>query len=203
MLEFENEEQQDDERLSPGFLEELHNYMDKEEVKELNINITEDDSFQIVNKEQAGFFIRKIQEARQEAEEINENANKEIERISNKVNAWREQELSKCASTEAYILNLLKNFAEKELSDTDKRSIKLPFGTLAFKKQQDKFDYDDAALLQCLENNKLEDYIQRKPSVKKAELKKTGTVKDGKLYIDGVLIEGIVITPQDDKFEVK
>lgn len=193
---------EEDERLSFGFLNDLQDFMDSEEVQELNID-TEGQHFKITSREQAGFFIRKVQEVREEAEQINAAAKKELDRLAAKITTWQEKEIARCANAESYIMSLLENFAEEELAGSDKRSLKLPFGTLGFRKQQDKYEYDDKTLLEFLEENKLETYIQRKPSPKKADLKKVGMVKDGSLYVDGVLIKGITITPQEDKFEIK
>lgn len=194
-------EEQDDERLSADFLTELRSFMDESEVSELNINMEE--GFRITSREQAGFFIRKLQEVRAEAEQINNTANGELKRLSDRVNVWREKELKKLEGTLIYLTDLLRSFTESELEGTNKRSLALPFGTLGFRKQQDKYEYDDAQLLTFLEEQKLESYIQRKPSPKKADLKKNGVVKDGKLFIDGVEVSGITITVQEDAFDVK
>lgn len=194
-------EEHDDERLSADFLTELRSFMDETEVKDLNISMEE--GFRITSREQAGFFIRKLQEVRAEAEQINATADGELQRLSHRVNVWKEKELKKLDGSMTYLIDLLRSFAETELEGTNKRSISLPFGTLGFKKQQDKYEYDDAQLLTFLEQQKLEAYIQRKPSAKKADLKKNGVVKDGKLYIDGVEVPGITIITQDDAFDVK
>lgn len=194
--------EEEDERLSSSFLSSLNDFMEVKEVEDLNID-TQDESFRINTKEQAGFFIRKVQEVRNQAANINETADKEIERLSRRINEWRQKELNKCGSAENYLTTMLQDFALNELSGSDKKSIKLPFGTLGFKKQQDKYEYDDAILLAHLQLNEMNDYIQLKPSPKKAELKKIGQVIDGELHVNGTAIPGITVTAQDEKFEVK
>lgn len=192
-----------DEEQESDLLSDLHDFMDAEEVQELNIST--DEGFRITSKEQAGFFVRKLQELRAEADRINKTADTEIKRISTSVNAWREREIKKLSGNEEWLLGLLKEFAQQEVEGTTKRSVSLPFGTLQFKKQQDKFEYDDKSLLKCLkENPKLASYLkQNEPSPMKAEIKKVGTVKDGKLYVDGVEIQGVTVISQPETFDVK
>lgn len=202
-LEFQDQQQgQEDNRLSVEFLSDLHDYMDQTEVQELDID-TEKEGFRISTREQAGFFIRKLQEARAEAEKINATADQEILRLSASVNNWREKELSKCNNVEGYFTTLLQDFAEKELEGSDKKSLKLPFGTLAFKSQQDKYEYDDKALVEYLKQNNITELIRIKEEPNKVELKKNADVQNGKLVYKGKEVAGVTVTPQDPKFEVK
>lgn len=201
-LEFQDHLNQEDERLSVEFLSDLHDYMDQAEVQELNID-TSKESFRINSREQAGFFIRKLQEARAEAEQINLSADKEIQRLSASVNTWREKELNRCNNVEGYIISLLQDFAARELEGSDKKSLKLPFGTLAFKSQQDKYEYDDKVLLDYLKQNKINEFIRIKEEPNKVELKKNTEVQNGKLLYKGKEIAGVTVTPQEPKFEVK
>lgn len=202
-LEFQDHlKDQEDERLSVEFLSDLHDYMDQAEVQELNID-TSKEGFRINSREQAGFFIRKLQEARAEAEQINLSADKEIQRLSASVNTWREKELNRCNNVEGYIISLLQDFAARELEGSDKKSLKLPFGTLAFKSQQDKYEYDDKVLLDYLKQNKINEFIRIKEEPNKVELKKNTEVQNGKLLYKGKEIAGVTVTPQEPKFEVK
>lgn len=195
-------QREEDERLSVDFLESLTDFVDNVEVKELNIDMS-NEAFEITNREQAGFFIRKLQEIREEMDRVNKEAAKETERLQARINAWKEQELKRCQGGEAYMLALLESFAAKELDGTDKKSLKLPYGTLAFTKQQDKFEYDDDALLACLKANNFTDYVRTKEEPNKSELKKVAQVKGDKLYYNDKELDGVTVTPQPTKFSVK
>jgi phage host-nuclease inhibitor protein Gam len=196
------EEREQDSRLSEDFLEGLHDYMDEEEIKELNIQ--DMDTFQIKNKEQANYFIKKIMDVRSEASNINHIADTEITKTKIRVDAWREKELNKLARDEEYITNLLEIFAAKELEGAKKKSLSLPYGSIGFRAQQPEYTYDDKTLLEfLLGHEEYAKFINYKPSTNKTDLKKTATVKDGKLYIDGIEIPGVTVTERDPKFEVK
>lgn len=187
--------------LSVDFLNSLHDFMDQEEVEHLNIQTTE--GFQILDREQAGFFIRKVQDARAQADQIKAEAESERKRLCDQITRWETAELAKCKNGEDYLTSLLKNFADKELDGKSAKTISLPYGKLAFVKQQDSYEYEDATILDFLEKNSMEEFIQRKPSAKKAVLKKAGTVKDGKLIVNKLVVPGITITPAGpDKFSV-
>lgn len=202
--EFQNqtEETLDDERLGLSFLEELRSFMESEEVEELQIETSE--GFQIMNREQAGFFLRKVEEIRAQVAAIKAEAVSERNRITSQIDRWEQAELNKCQNAEDHLVGLLRTFAEKELEGKTVKTVNLPYGKLSFVKQSDKFEYDDAKLLEHLEKNGLEEFIQRKPSPKKADLKKKGVVKNGKLIVNGVPVAGVTVTPAGpDNFSVK
>lgn len=187
-----------------NFLESLKEFMDQEEIKDLNINDPE--SFQIQSKEQANYFVKKILEIRSQQNEINKLADNEIKKTTTRVNQWRESEIEKTQQDEEYIMGLLRTFAEKEIVNVKKgKTIKLPFGSLSFKKQQPKYEYDDKKLLEVLESadDLKKQFVEYKSSAKKQELKKAGVVIENKLYINNKVIDGVTITPQDEKFEIK
>ena len=68
-----------------------------------------------------------------------------------------------------FLERCLKSFAIKELEGSKKKSIKLPYGTLSFKKQQDKYEYSEELIMDWLKNNNYTKYINTKTieSVKK------------------------------------
>jgi hypothetical protein len=194
----------EDERLNSSFLLDLKDFMDEQEVVELSVHVS-DEAFQISSNEQANFFLRKLDDLRNEAIQIELAASSELKRLAEKVNLWKDQELEKSAIAEKRILDLLEIYAASELEGTTKKSIKLPFGTLSFKKQQLKYDYDDKVLTEFLESdpNFKEKFINYKPSPKKVELKKEAKVVDGKIFIDSVEILGVQVSEQPDKFDAK
>lgn len=185
------------------FLESLKEYMDQVDVQELNIS-TDQEDFKISSREQANYFLRKILDLKAQKEEIELTAKQELERLNNHVMDWEQKELISLDKGINYFSYLLEEYTKTELENSEKKTIKLPFGSLGFRKQQPKFDYDENAVKEFLKKEhpelleKVTDY-----KFSKTEVKKIGVVKDGKLYIDGKEVDGIVITEQDDKFEIK
>lgn len=157
-----------------------------------------------MTREEAEYFTKKYIEAANEIKKAEEAAKQYMEQQQEKVNNW----LEKINKSNQFYLSVygdaLKVYAEKEMEETGKKSIKLIEGTLSFRKAQDKYEYNEEELRASLQNNHIDDFFELvEPKIKKADLKKAGTVINNKLYINDTLIEGVTITPQDKTFTIK
>lgn len=190
------------------FIKDLNECISKMEAEELNINVTgneESDREIIQNPQQANYFCKVVNELREERAKTEELINQELERVQREYEAYKTKEFNRIDGQIQYFSGLLESYATKELQNSKKRSIKLPHGTLSIKKQQDKYDYDEDAIIECLKKNKQDKFIkvQTVETVNKKDLKKEGFSHNGKLYLDNIEVKGVVITAQPDKFEVK
>lgn len=190
------------------FIKNLNESISKMEAEELNINVTGDeksDKEMIQNPQQANYFCKVVNELREERAKTEELINQELERVQREYEAYKTKEFNRIDGQIQYFSGLLESYATKELQNSKKRSIKLPHGTLSIKKQQDKYDYDEDAILECLKKNKQDKFIkvQTVETVNKKDLKKEGFSHNGKLYLDNIEVKGVVITAQPDKFEIK
>lgn len=190
------------------FIKDLNECISKMEAEELNINVTgneESDREIIQNPQQANYFCKVVNELREERTKTEELINQELERVQREYEAYKTKEFNRIDGQIQYFSGLLESYATKELQNSKKRSIKLPHGTLSIKKQQDKYDYDEDAIIECLKKNKQDKFIkvQTVETVNKKDLKKEGFSHNGKLYLDNIEVKGVVITAQPDKFEVK
>lgn len=190
------------------FIKDLNECISKMEAEELNINVTgneESDREIIQNPQQANYFCKVVNELREERAKTEELINQELERVKKEYEAYKTKEFNRIDGQIQYFSGLLESYATKELQNSKKRSIKLPHGTLSIKKQQDKYDYDEDAIIECLKKNKQDKFIkvQTVETVNKKDLKKEGFSHNGKLYLDNIEVKGVVITAQPDKFEVK
>lgn len=190
-----------------GFLED---YLMEEEAKELEIKIaeTEEQSGPLIDSMQkANYFLKLVSKIQEDIDSINMLCDGEIEKTIERVNAYRNSQIKPLANQKEYYANLLKNFAEKELEDSKKRSVKLPYGTLSIKKQQPKWDYgDEAELLQWLKTNELQCVINEKisHSIDKKSLKDQVIVTpDNIVMLNGKVLPGIQVIEQADKFTIK
>lgn len=185
-------------------LESLFDEITEEEVKELGIEI-ENERFAITNDEQANFFLRRLQEIRSEKDKIDITCNNEIERFTTKVNNFRAKEMLSLENTENYFCTLLEAYAKKQLEGSKKKSLKLPFGTMSFKKGQRKVIYDDEALTKFIKQNNLNQFIRTKEEINKADLKKAleFNEQDGTASLDGQVVIGITTTPGEESFSIK
>lgn len=187
-----------------NILESLFDEITEEEVKELGIEI-ENERFAITSDEQANFFLRRLQEVRSEKDKINTTCNNEIERFTNKVNNFRAKEILSLENTENYFCTLLEAYAKKQLEGSKKKSLKLPFGTMSFKKGQRKVIYDDEELTKFIKQNNLNQFIRTKEEINKADLKKAleFNEQDGTASLNGQVIIGITTTPGEESFSIK
>lgn len=190
------------------FIKDLNESISKMEAEELNINVTgneKSDREIIQNPQQANYFCKVVNELREERAKTEELINQELERVQREYEAYKTKEFNRIDGQIQYFSGLLESYATKELQNSKKRSIKLPHGTLSIKKQQDKYDYDEDAIIECLKKNKQDKFIkvQTVETVNKKDLKKEGFSHNGKLYLDNIEVKGVVITAQPDKFEVK
>lgn len=189
-------------------MDELEQFMLAAEIEELKVKLAgdteEDGTLLVKNKSDADFYLRQINKLKQQKEEINEFVDQEIERQLRLYQEYREDRMRPLDNQIAFYENALKTFAMNEYAETNKKTIKLPNGTLAIKKQQPKYVYDDEQVLEFLQENNYKDYIRTKAEVNKKDLKKNAIVNNNnELVIDGKVVPGVVVIPQEDKFEVK
>lgn len=189
-------------------MDELEQFMLAAEIEELKVKLAgdteEDGTLLVKNKSDADFYLRQINKLKQQKEEINEFVDQEIERQLRLYQEYREDRMRPLDSQIAFYENALKTFAMNEYAETNKKTIKLPNGTLAIKKQQPKYVYNDEQVLEFLQENNYKDYIRTKAEVNKKDLKKNAIVNNNnELVIDGKVVPGVTVIPQEDKFEVK
>lgn len=197
------------------FLDFLEEYLMEEEAKELEIKITgeeEQDGPLIDSIQKANYFVKLISKIKEDIDSINLLCNGEIEKITDKINTYRQAQIKPLENQMAYYTKMLQNFTEKELADSNKRSIKLPYGTLSMKKQQPKWEYgDEKELVKWLQENDLSNLVAEKVtySVDKKTLKDIADISNEGVVLslpdakDTVLLPGVIVTEQADKFTIK
>ena len=187
------------------FLADLNQAIKEEEEKALDIDYQEEDNELIKNQAQANYFCKVVAELREEKNKKNELIDQEIQRIKNHYEQFRLKQNNEIDRKIEFLERCLKSFAIKELEGSKKKRIKLPYGTLSFKKQQDKYEYSEELIMDWLKNNNYTKYINTKTieSVDKKALKKESHVCNGYLFIDNNKVDGVTVTKQDDKFEIK
>jgi hypothetical protein len=185
------------------FLKELENFIEIEEAKDLGIDV-EADTLKIHSHSQADYFLGLLNKAQKEVEYINTICDAKIQQTTDRVNRFREQNISGLSSQINYYKMLLETYIVDELANSKKKSIKLPEGTLGIKKQADKIDYDEEIVIDYLKVNHPELVrVKTKEEIDKTSLKKLAESLNGSLVIDGKEVEGIKVLPQPDKFYIK
>ena len=189
------------------FMDELEQFMLKAEVEELKVklaeDVEEDGTLLVKNNSDADFYLRQINKLKEQKEEINKFVDQELERQMRLYQQYREDRMRPLDNQIAFYEEALRTFAMNEYAETNKKTIKLPNGTLSIRKQPPKYIYNDEEVLSFLKENNLNDYIRVKEEVNKKDLKKVTQVNNNnQMIIDGKEVPGVVVVPQDDKFEV-
>lgn len=192
-----------DNQFNNDFLKELESFITEEEAKDLGID-AEADTLKIQTPSQADFFLGLLNKAQEEVNYINTICDTKIQQTTDRVNRFREQNITGLASQINYYTMLLETYTTEALEGKKKKSMKLTEGTLGIKKQADKIDYDEEIVLDYLKVNHPELVrVKTKEEIDKTNLKKISESINGALMIDGREIEGIKVVPQPDKFYIK
>ena len=189
------------------FMDELEQFMLKAEVEELKVklaeDVEEDGTLLVKNNSDADFYLRQINKLKEQKEEINKFVDQELERQMRLYQQYREDRMRPLDNQIAFYEEALRTFAMNEYAETNRKTIKLPNGTLSIRKQPPKYIYSDEQVLSFLKENNLNDYIRVKEEVNKKDLKKAAKItNNNQMMIDGKEVPGVIVVPQDDKFEV-
>ena len=185
------------------FLKDLESFIEQEEAKDLGLDV-EADTLKIQTPSQADFFLGLLNKAQKEVDNINAMCDSKIEQTTERVNRFREQNISGLSSQINYYKMLLETYVVEELANKKKKSMKLTEGTLGIKKQADRIDYDEEIVLDYLKEHHPDLVrVKTKEEIDKTNLKKLADSINGALVIEGREVNGITVTPQPDKFYIK
>ena len=173
------------------FLADLQEFINDQEAIQLDIN--ESNEYLINDKHQA--------------DEIKQYIEEERKRLNAILDDYLIDQIQAVEKRKSFYDDALEAYAHRELDNTNKRSIKLPHGTIALKKQQPHYIYEDADIIEWAQESH-PDLVKTtvpepKVSIDKKKLKEQGTIMDGLLYIDGVAVPGVQIEIKDDAFNIK
>lgn len=187
------------------FLADLQEYLNDKEAIELDIN--ESNDYLVNDKAQADYFIRLSKQCQAEIDQVTEYIEEERRRYLELLDAYLEEQIQAIERRKKFYDDALESYIHRELDNTNKRSMKLPHGTLALKKQQPHYVYEDADIIEWAKEAH-PDLVKTtipepKVSLDKKKLKEQGTIMDGVLYIDGEAVPGVQIELKDDAFSIK
>ncbi len=171
---------------------EMHEIYEAETQIEYDEYENEHQKFKVADKASAEWCLRKIAAYKKEMQENQDIVNAEIQRL----NEWLTQVNKHSQERIDYLTGLLQEYLTKVAEEDPKcKSIKLPHGTIRFKKQQPEWIYNDEKILKWLKQNKPE-LIQIIEKYNKNDIKRL--VKE-----TGEIIDGVEIQFKEDKFEVE
>lgn len=159
----------------------------------------EREAFKVTDIQTAEWCLKKIAWCEKKKAEALEFVNAEMFKLNEyleSVNAEHDRSI-------AYFTELLRPYAESELEGSNKKTVKLPSGSLSFKKSAPVFTKDDAELVEFLRERSPE-YIKVKEVPDWASFKKTCVFDGGKVIIpDTGEIVPVTYEERADGFTVK
>jgi hypothetical protein len=124
-----------------------------------------------------------------------------------KIQEWGEQAKVEFDEKQSHYANYLEMYLRQEVAKQletgkkPKKTISLPYGKIALKAQQPKFEKNEAELFEYAKEN---DFIRVKEETNWSELKKACVVAGGKMYdMNGEQVPGVSVIEQGEKFELK
>lgn len=181
------------------YMENLLDCIDDEEVNDLAIDVS--DAFEIHTREQADYLTKQYLVLKQEADEIEQTAKDAKEKYEQKVDAWRDREISSRTSSMEWISSRLRLYAEQQLAGSKRRSLNLINGSLKFKKKIDTC-YDEEVLKNFLTMYAPEFMKEQPKKIDKAGLKRACEVHGGQFYYNGRMVEGVNQVEMPDSFSI-
>ena len=174
--------------------------MELQEIDEIMEEDTQEkERFKIENLESANWAFRKLAAIERKKKEIQELANKEIERIR----AWEQQEIGSLDSSKEFFEGLLTEYFTREREKDPKFKISTPYGKVSARKQQPKWNYDENKLVAWLKENN-QNLLRVKYEPDKNEIKKTYKIVGTNVVTeDGEIVEGITVEERPEKVTIK
>ena len=185
-------------------INDLNNFINSSAIEEFELDKIDENT--IIDGFKANIFLKLYNDLEKEKNKINDICDKEVDRLIKSVENYRTNMISNIEKKEEYFINILKKFLLGEINGKKTKSVKLPYGTLSIKKSQDKYIYEnEEETLKLLKTLNNEELINTKisQSINKKALKSICEIRDGNVYINGILIPDIKIEKQEDKFEIK
>jgi hypothetical protein len=189
------------------FLNDLDEFMREELAKDLNIQTDENNNYLINDNATANYFIGLSKKCEDDMQQIQEYVAAEKERLIKNLERYEEEQVSSIKRKQLYYDRALEDYTRRELADSSKKSIKLPNGTLAIKKQQPHYTYEDEIIIKWAAEyypSLVKTTIpEPKHSIDKKELKKLLIIDNGNAYLNGMEIPGLSVEVLEDNFTVK
>ena len=187
------------------FISELNDFLTQQEKDMLDIDDTNEHL--INDNHQANYFVKLSKEVEEDMNRVKQYIQAERDRILSLLERYEDEELNRLSRQKEYYDKALEDYIHRELDGSNKRSIKLPYGTIAIKRQQPHYTYTDETIIEWAKDS-YPDLIKTtipepKLSINKTDLKKQGTIIGNILYIDGKEVPGVYIEQREDKFEIK
>lgn len=177
-------------------------------INQLQINELDDiqevqqQKFEITDLSSLTWVLRKLAAIEAKKTDVNQVADKEIERIE----AYRHKELETMQHSETFFHGLINDYAiKRRMEDPKYKKDVTPYGSISYRKQQPKWNYDNDSVIAFLKENDYSDLLRVKEEPIKTDIKKRFRVnEDGQVFDEnGQAVPGIQVEFMPEKLDVK
>ncbi|EGQ0375723.1 host-nuclease inhibitor Gam family protein [Staphylococcus pseudintermedius] len=168
-------------------------------------NIEQSESFQVNNLETANWAFKKLEALKAKEKEINEVAEKELDRIKK----WQSQELKSIESDKEYFEHLVTDYYKREKEKDAEFKLSTPYGKVTSRAGSKVLEMqggvNEQDVIEQLEQKGFVDFVKVTKKLKLADIKKGfKAIDDGTLVdMNGEVLEGVKIVRKPTSYTVK
>lgn len=164
--------------------------------------IEQDERFKVTDLESANWVFKKLDAINSKEEEINDLADKEIERIK----SWKDKETEKLQSSKEYLESLVVEYFKIEKEKDNRFKLNTPYGKVTSRKGSKVIQVSsEQDVINQLEQRGFNDYVKVTKKLNQADIKKDFNIADNGALIDanGEVLEGASIIEKPTSYSVK
>ncbi|RIL69881.1 hypothetical protein BUY49_10760 [Staphylococcus devriesei] len=165
-------------------------------------NIEQDERFTVTDLDSANWVFKKLDAINSKETEINNLADKEVERI----NQWREKEVEKLQGSKEYLQSLVIEYYRSEKEKDVKFKLNTPYGRVSSRKGSKVIQVsNEQEVINQLEQRGFNDYVKVTKKLNQADIKKDFNIADNGALIDanGEVLEGASLIEKPTSYSVK
>ena len=148
------------------------------------------EGFRIETEEGLTWAFRKLRQVRREITDVVELTEKEVQRVLD----WKQARLGDLGRSDEYFSGLIGDYYRRLLEENPKAKCSTPYGS-ATKRTATKWSYGDESKLAETLREESPELVRTKYELDKAAIKKVATVlDDGRVTLDGELLDGVTAT---------
>ncbi|AIB56233.1 TPA: host-nuclease inhibitor Gam family protein [Staphylococcus aureus] len=165
-------------------------------------NIEQDERFEVTDLDSANWVFKKLDAITTKENEINELADKEIERIK----SWQEKEVEKLQGSKDYLQSLVIEYFRIEKEKDSKFKLNTPYGKVTSRKGSKVIQVsNEQEVINQLEQRGFDNYVKVTKKLSQSDIKKDFNVTENGTLIDanGEVLEGASIVEKPTSYTVK
>ena len=165
-------------------------------------NIEQDERFTVTDLDSANWVFKKLDAINSKEQEINDLADKEIERIK----SWKDKETEKLQSSKEYLESLVVEYFKVEKEKDNRFKLNTPYGKVNSRKGSKVIQVSsEQDVINQLEQRGFNDYVKVTKKLNQADIKKDFNIAENGTLIDanGEVLEGASLIEKPTSYSVK